>query len=100
MLKLVDAFTVATCQPTLSTDHSKVTDPLVMEPFSCAVQAEKERCDKGGGTCVMSRDGYHMVNLLCVVFGLATFAWYIKPRVLRLQGLPLRAWRLSGPGKQ
>ena len=99
MLKLVDDFTVATCQPNLSVDHSKVKGPLITEAFSCAVQAEKERCDNGGGSCVVTRDGYFMVNMLCVAFGLFTLLWYIKPKVLHLQSLPLRAWRLS-PNKQ
>lgn len=69
--------------------------PLVKEAFSCAVQAEKERCQNGGGTCDMTRDGYYMVNMMCVLFGVVTFVWYIKPKVLQLQGLPLRAWRLA-----
>jgi hypothetical protein len=47
----------------------------------------------------MTRDGYYTVNILCVLFGAATFVWYIKPKVRHLQSLPLRAWRLS-PGKQ
>jgi hypothetical protein len=43
----------------------------------------------------MQRDGYYIVNLLCVLIGVATFALFIRPRVLQLQALPLRAWRLS-----
>ncbi|QLI71629.1 uncharacterized protein G6M90_00g090350 [Metarhizium brunneum] len=95
VLKLVDSFTVATCLPTLNADTSKLKGPVITEAFSCAVQAEKERCENGGGTCDMSRDGYYMVNMLCVAFGLVSFLWYIKPKVLHLQSLPLRAWRLS-----
>lgn len=98
MLKLVDSFTVATCHPNASADHSGLKGTPVTEAFSCSVQAEKERCENGGGTCEMLRDGYYMVNVLCVAFGVATFLWYIKPRVLHLQSLPLRAWRLA-PGK-
>lgn len=95
MLKLVDSFTVATCHPSLDADTTKVKGDLVTEAFSCAVQAEKERCENGGGTCHMSRDGYYAVNMLCVAFGVASFVWYIKPKVLHLQSLPLRAWRLA-----
>lgn len=98
MLRLVDAFTVATCHPNQSVDTSKIKGPLVSAAFSCAVQAEKERCENGGGACVMTRDGYYMVNMLCVAFGLVTFLWYIRPKVMLLQSLPLRAWRLT-PGK-
>lgn len=101
VLKLVDSFTVATCRPNLNADTSKLKNALITEAFSCAVQAEKERCENGGGTCEMTRDGYYMVNLLCVAFGIATFVWYIRPRVLHLQSLPLRAWRLpSGSDKR
>ena len=62
-------------------------------------QADKERCEALGGTCSTIRDGYYTVNILCVAFGLATFLWYIRPKVLQLQSLPLRAWRLSASPK-
>jgi len=38
--------------------------------------------------------GYYIVNVLCVVFGVVTFGGFIKPAALKLQGLPMRAWRL------
>ncbi|KAK3943101.1 acetyl-coenzyme A transporter 1-domain-containing protein [Diplogelasinospora grovesii] len=94
VLKLVDAFTEATCIPN-SGSSPKLSGPAITAPFSCAVQAEKERCLAGGGTCEMVRDGYHMVNIICVVLGVLTFVMYIRPRVMQLQSLPLRAWRLS-----
>lgn len=99
VLRLVDYFTVATCHPGKTTNTAKLKGPLVTESFSCAIQAEKEHCANGGGVCEMTRDGYYTVNILCVLFGAATFVWYIKPKVRHLQSLPLRAWRLS-PGKQ
>lgn len=99
VLKLVDAFTVATCHPG-SKSTSNLKGPLVTESFSCAIQGEKERCLNGGGSCEMIRDGYYTVNILCVLFGVATFLWYIKPKVLHLQSLPLRAWRLPGGGNK
>ncbi|KAM0513821.1 hypothetical protein ACHAPE_007422 [Trichoderma viride] len=94
VLKLVDSFTVATCHPG-STTSKNLKGPLITEAFSCAIQSEKERCVNGGGTCEMVHDGYYTVNILCVAFGIATFVWYIKPKVLHLQSLPLRAWRLA-----
>ncbi|EQK98811.1 hypothetical protein G6O67_008393 [Ophiocordyceps sinensis] len=98
VLKLVDTLTVATCHPGSPASHAGLKGALVTEAFSCALQSEKERCEAGGGTCVTVRDGYYAVNMLCVAFGAATFLWYIKPKVLQLQSLPLRAWRLA-PGK-
>ncbi|RKU45394.1 hypothetical protein DL546_004521 [Coniochaeta pulveracea] len=87
VLRMVDAFTSATCRPGEKS--------LETTPFSCAIQADKERCLLGGGTCEVTRDGYYFVNILCVIFGLVTFVMYIRPKVLQLQALPLRAWRLK-----
>jgi MFS transporter, PAT family, solute carrier family 33 (acetyl-CoA transportor), member 1 len=95
-LKLVDFFTEATCHP--STEKLIATDlkgPLVTQPFSCALQVDKEKCLNGGGSCEMLRDGYYIVNILCVLFGAVTFVMFIRPKVLYLQSLPLRAWRLA-----
>ncbi|KAK4248873.1 acetyl-coenzyme A transporter 1-domain-containing protein [Corynascus novoguineensis] len=92
VLRMVDAFTSATCLPD---DNNKAADFTFAAPFSCAVQADKERCLAGGGVCEMQRDGYYIVNILCVLVGLVTFVLYIRPKVLQLQALPLRAWRLS-----
>ncbi|KAL2263090.1 hypothetical protein VTK26DRAFT_8248 [Humicola hyalothermophila] len=94
VLRLVDAFTSATCIPP-TTSPEKLGGPAVTAPFSCAVQADKERCVAGGGTCEMQRDGYYIVNILCVIIGVVTFALFIRPKVMQLQALPLRAWRLS-----
>jgi PAT family acetyl-CoA transporter-like MFS transporter 1 len=96
VLKLVDSFTSATCHPGTA-DPAGLKGPLVTEPFSCAVQADKEICENGGGSCEMLRDGYYTVNMLCVIFGIVTFLWYIQPKVLHLRNLPLKAWRLAGP---
>ncbi|EJT70485.1 acetyl-coenzyme A transporter 1 [Gaeumannomyces tritici R3-111a-1] len=101
VLRLVDAFTAATCYPAAKLtelDTSKLKGPLVTQPFSCAVQAEKERCLAGGGTCEMVRDGYNIVNIICVAVGIITFVTFIRPRMLHLQSLPLRAWRLATNG--
>lgn len=101
VLRLVDELTSATCHPptSISDTAANVKGPLVTQPFSCSVQADKERCINGGGTCEMTRDGYYLVNIMCVVVGLVTFVLYIRPKVLHLQSLPMRAWRLSAVGK-
>ncbi|CAI4211114.1 unnamed protein product [Parascedosporium putredinis] len=84
-------FTVAIFPPPASRRGT-----LVTEPFSCALQPDKERCLAGGGSCETIRDGYYFVNILCVIFGAVTFTMYIRPRVLQLQNLPMKAWRLAG----
>ncbi|KAG4417968.1 hypothetical protein IFR04_008935 [Cadophora malorum] len=97
VLKLVDAFTVASCIPPSASYvlDSKLRGPLVTEPFSCALSAEKDRCIQGGGHCDITTDGYYVMNIVCVLIGVVTFWGYIKPAALRLQALPLRAWRAS-----
>lgn len=96
VLKMVDHFTSAVCHPpTSKLDESLLKGPLVTQAFSCAVQVDRERCTNGGGSCEVLHDGYYIVNILCVAFGALTFFFYIRKRVLHLQSLPLRAWRLS-----
>ncbi|CAK7271058.1 hypothetical protein SEPCBS119000_004406 [Sporothrix epigloea] len=95
VLRLVDYFTTAVCQPGAADLPAKLKGPLVTEAFSCAVQSEKERCTNGGGICEMQRDGYYVVNVLCVLVGTVAFVMFIRPQVLRLQALPLKAWRSS-----
>ncbi|KAL2065300.1 hypothetical protein VTL71DRAFT_2969 [Oculimacula yallundae] len=97
VLKLVDAFTTATCHPPSASYvlDSKLRGPLITTPFSCALGAEKDRCIQGGGLCDITTDGYYVMNVVCVIIGVVTFWGYIKPAALRLQALPLRAWRVS-----
>lgn len=97
VLRLVDYFTEAVCHPpTTKLDASTLKSPLVTAPFSCAMQGDKELCVNGGGICEQTRDGYYIVNILCVMVGVITFTMYIRPKVLHLQSLPMRAWRLAG----
>lgn len=91
-------FTSATCVPPAipPADLSLLKGKLITEPFSCAMEVEKHRCRDGGGMCNVTTDGYYIVNILCVVIGVVTFWGYIKPAVMRIQALPLKAWRLAG----
>ena len=95
ILKFVDFFTVATCVPP---EHppAELKGDLVTSAFSCALEADKHRCVDGGGACNIEHDGYYIVNVLCIIVGLVTFWGFIKPAALKLQALPLRAWRLAG----
>lgn len=43
----------------------------------------------------MQTDGYYIVNILCVIFGVVTFWGFIRPAAQKLQSLPMRAWRIS-----
>lgn len=90
---MVDLLTVATCVPgggELKADATPVTSP-----FSCVLEADKHRCVEGGGTCNISRDGYYYTNVICVIIGVVTFWGFIQKAAMKLQALPLRAWRVS-----
>ncbi|KAI9675071.1 MAG: hypothetical protein M1817_001478 [Caeruleum heppii] len=96
ILKLVDAFTVATCIPPSPANlPPDLKGALITSSFSCALEAEKHRCLDGGGSCVIQRDGYYITNIVCVIIGALTFWGYIRPAALRLQALSLSAWRQS-----
>lgn len=98
ILKLVDYFTIADCIPPTDLTGFKASNPdssPVTGPFSCAIEADKQRCTKGGGTCEIKRDGFYWTNVICVILGALTFWLYIQKNAMRLQRLPLRAWRLA-----
>ena len=103
ILKLVDMLTVATCEPRPNASSFKPSDPSISpitSPFSCVLEAEKHRCTEGGGTCTIERDGFYYTNIIFVIIGALTFWGYIQRKALYLQGLPLRAWRVSEePGR-
>ncbi|EEH07610.1 acetyl coenzyme A transporter [Histoplasma capsulatum G186AR] len=98
ILKLVDLFTNATCIPPTETP-ADIKDPITAQ-FSCALEADKLRCEAGKGVCQAHRDGYYTTNIICVIIGTITFFLYIRPAVLKVQQLPLRAWRLNGNNRQ
>lgn len=96
ILKFIDMFTVATCQPPLvAPDPTALKGDLITSAFSCVSEAEKHRCRDGGGKCNITTDGYYVMNIICIIIGAVTFWGFIKPAALKLQALPLRAWRLA-----
>ncbi|KAL8824084.1 MAG: hypothetical protein Q9191_005315 [Dirinaria sp. TL-2023a] len=99
ILKLVDTFTIANCvPPEKALPSSELKGELITSAFSCVQEAEKRRCVDGGGTCVIERDGYYITNVICVIIGVVTFWGYIRPVAMKLQALPLRAWRIASGG--
>ncbi|KAJ8097712.1 acetyl-coenzyme A transporter 1-domain-containing protein [Lipomyces tetrasporus] len=93
VLFAVDFFTVATCEldPTMATPDQIET----FIPFSCAKQADKQRCATVGGVCNMKIDGYYITNLMCVLAGGALFFFWIRRKVEYLQTLDLSKWRVE-----
>lgn len=94
VLKLVDYFTIATCNPPLEPPKG-FQGELITSSFSCALEAEKARCLAGAGACSTQRDGYYIMNIMCIIVGVVTFWGFIRPTAKKLQDLPLRAWRLA-----
>lgn len=93
ILKLVDLFTIATCIPPSPELAADLKGSPITSPFSCSLGADKERCVSGGGVCEIQHDGYYVTNIICVLIGALTFWSFIRPAALKLQSLPLRAWR-------
>lgn len=73
----VDAFTSATC---LETGQS------------CATQDLKRECP---GTCEVHRDGYYVMNIICIFAGLLLFYGFIRRTMTNLQHLPTSMWRCT-----
>jgi len=95
VLKFVDMFTIANCNPPTTLIPEGLKGELITSTFSCVAESDKRRCLDGGGSCKIIRDGYYIMNILCILVGVVTFWAYIKPAVQRLQTLPLKAWRLA-----
>jgi len=88
-------FTVANCIPPTTPNLLDLKGDLITSSFSCVAETDKRRCLDGGGSCKITRDGYYIMNVLCIIVGVVTFWSYIKPAVQRLQAFPVKAWRLA-----
>lgn len=74
----VDWFTTATCSATGD---------------SCTTEPAKQRCRDLDGVCTTQRDGYYVMNIVCIIAGVLLFYGFIKRTLERLQNLPTQAWR-------
>lgn len=94
VLFAVDYFTRADCELAPETSTADQLDTFI--PFSCARQADRQRCTAiEGATCVMKVDGYYIANLMCVIVGAILFSTVIRKKVEYLQTLPLSKWRVE-----
>ncbi|KAF6006753.1 hypothetical protein HII12_004947 [Brettanomyces bruxellensis] len=65
--------------------------------YNCYASDMKQQCIANGGICTLERDGYYVTNLLCIVLGLVLYYGWLRKTALRLQSLPVGAWRVSKP---
>lgn len=87
VLQAVDVFTSATCTvPSMDLD---------IKAQQCVSESAKDACKELGGQCVIHRDGYYIVNTLCIITGALLLAFFIWPRMSRLQNLPKLDWRVK-----
>ncbi|XJO70465.1 hypothetical protein BDV3_000138 [Batrachochytrium dendrobatidis] len=84
VLKAVDYYTDAPCN---------VTDTAGLE-IKCMDDPAKNLCKSLGGQCDYRSDGYYIVNIGCMVIGVAILFLFIKPNIKYLEKLPDRAWRV------
>lgn len=63
----------------------------------CTSEVGKLACSAGGGSCVITRDGYFVMTALCVVLSSAMLMTHILPTINRLKALPMSAWRVKIP---
>ena len=59
---------------------------------TCDGRMELEKCS---GTLRTVTDGYYVMNTLCIIIGVFTFWTFIQPKIMTLQALPNRSWRVK-----
>jgi hypothetical protein len=85
VLLAIDYFTDAPCSAFNS-------DGTVIK---CSDEKSRDACKTANGTCSYISDGYYIVNIACIMLGIVSLYFYIKPTILKLESLPDRAWRLK-----
>nr|UJH94535.1 ST.15 [Starmerella bombicola] len=74
----VDWFTTATCDATGN---------------DCVTMRAKQECELAGGHCVVHRDGYYLMNTVCIIIGILLFKGFIRRTAEKLQSLPPSMWK-------
>lgn len=62
---------------------------------SCSLDPKKQVClNYFGGECLVIRDGYYAMNMICVTLGGLLLVFYIWRKVNQLQALDENSWRV------
>ncbi|KAJ7356882.1 acetyl-coenzyme A transporter 1-domain-containing protein [Mycena albidolilacea] len=89
VLKGVDLLTVASCKA------KEGASELVVKATECVSEEGKTACTEAGGQCIIETDGYYMISVVCMLFGVAFLVLFIMPTARKLQALPTSAWRVK-----
>ncbi|KAI8976060.1 acetyl-coenzyme A transporter 1-domain-containing protein [Pilobolus umbonatus] len=84
VLEAVDSYTTSICS------IPNADDKVLL----CNTEIERDMCKDMDGICSIVKDGYYIVNTLCVLIGFIMLIFYIKPIIQRLERLPKKMWRL------
>lgn len=87
VLEGVERFTVKKCVADLAKADFTV--------FNVASKLDEERCKTLGGHVDILRDGYYIMNTLCVIVGVVSFWMFVQPKIMHLQSLSNRSWRVT-----
>ncbi|CCG81312.1 SD08430p [Taphrina deformans PYCC 5710] len=87
VLEGVDKFTIKQCLG--------ITEKTSSTAFNIYDSLDMERCKSLGGTVNITRDGYYIMNFVCIIVGSISFWTFIQPRVLVLQAKSPRSWRVT-----
>jgi hypothetical protein len=52
----------------------------------CVSSEAKKECSASGGECVVERDGYYVVSIICIIVGVTIWVAFVRPTALKLQG--------------
>ncbi|OCF73566.1 hypothetical protein I204_05409 [Kwoniella mangroviensis CBS 8886] len=96
ILRSVDLLTIATCSVPISTTLEK-SSLASTSSNECISEAGKHACSAAGGECVVVRDGYYIMSMVCVTLGAMILIGFVLPTVKRLSALPMSAWRVKIP---
>nr|XP_018266935.1 uncharacterized protein I303_00915 [Kwoniella dejecticola CBS 10117]OBR89093.1 hypothetical protein I303_00915 [Kwoniella dejecticola CBS 10117] len=92
ILRSVDILTIASCSVPTSTFEKGISTTN-----ECVSEAGKHACTAAGGECVVLRDGYYIMSMVCVTLGAMILIGFVLPTVKRLSALPMSAWRVKIP---
>lgn len=87
VLEGVDKFTIKQCLALPEKAASSI--------FHIYDPVDAEKCKTLGGRVETIRDGYYIMNVLCIILGILSFWSFIQPKVLILQAKSTRSWRVS-----